>query len=115
MSDACIFCRIVRGEVPARVVYRDDRATVFHDIQPQAPVHLLVIPNDHITSLNDADRVDPALLGHLLQVSSKVAKEAGIEDSGYRVVTNTGPDAGQSVFHLHLHVLGGHKLRMPLG
>ena len=115
MDRGCIFCRIAAGEIPAQVVYRDDRATVFRDIQPQASTHLLVIPNQHIASLSDAEQADPALLGHLLQVAATVAREAGIDESGYRVVTNVGPDSGQSVFHLHFHVLGGNRLRLPLG
>ncbi|MBX6342401.1 MAG: histidine triad nucleotide-binding protein [Thermomicrobiaceae bacterium] len=115
MAQDCIFCQIAAGKVPARVVYRDDGVTVFHDIQPQASTHLLVIPNQHVESLNEAEEVDPALLGRLLQVAARVAREAGIDRSGYRVVTNTGPDSGQTVYHLHLHVLGGNRLRLPLG
>jgi len=115
MTQPCVFCRIAAGQIPAQVVYRDDRATVFKDIQPQASTHLLVIPNEHIGSLSEADQVDPALLGHLLRVAAHVALEAGVDQTGYRVVTNVGPDSGQSVFHLHLHVLGGNRLRLPLG
>lgn len=115
MANDCIFCRIVAGELPATIVYQDDEVTAFNDINPQASIHVLVIPNQHVTSLNEADKMDPALLGRLLQVAAKVARDAGLAESGYRVVTNTGPDSGQSVFHLHFHVLGGNPLRLPLG
>ncbi|HET9016421.1 MAG TPA: histidine triad nucleotide-binding protein [Thermomicrobiaceae bacterium] len=115
MDPTCLFCRILAGTVPARIVHQDDRATVFQDIQPQASTHLLVIPNEHIASLNEAEETDLELLGHLLRVAAWVAREAGIDRSGYRVVINTGPDSGQSVFHLHLHVLGGNRLHLPLG
>ncbi|ACZ38223.1 histidine triad nucleotide-binding protein [Sphaerobacter thermophilus] len=115
MANDCIFCRIVAGELPATIVYQDDEVTAFNDINPQASTHVLVIPNQHITSLNDAEETDPALLGRLLQVAAKVARDAGLAESGYRVVTNTGPDSGQTVFHLHFHVLGGNPLRLPLG
>lgn len=115
MDQVCLFCRIVAGEIPAGIVYQDDAVTAFHDIEPQARTHLLVIPNTHIVSLNDAPEADPALLGRLLQVAAQVAREAEIDRSGYRVTINNGPDAGQTVFHVHLHVLGGNRLRMSLG
>ena len=115
MANDCIFCRIVAGELPATIVYQDDEVTAFNDINPQASTHVLVIPNQHITSLNQAEETDPVLLGRLLQVAAKVARDAGLAESGYRVVTNTGPDSGQTVFHLHFHVLGGNPLRLPLG
>jgi histidine triad (HIT) family protein len=114
MDRDCLFCRIVAGEIPARIVYQGDTVTAFHDIEPQARTHVLVIPNTHITSLNDAPDADPALLGSLLQVAARVAREAKIDQTGYRVTINNGPDAGQTVFHVHLHVLGGNRLRMPL-
>ncbi|HYO62429.1 MAG TPA: histidine triad nucleotide-binding protein [Pyrinomonadaceae bacterium] len=111
----CIFCKIVAGELPAEVVYRDDRAVAFRDLHPQAPVHVLVIPREHIESLNDAGRGDEAPLGHLLRVAARVANEQGVAESGYRTVINTGAGAGQSVFHLHLHVVGGRALSWPPG
>ncbi len=114
MDRDCLFCRIAAGKIPARIVYRDDAVTAFHDIEPQASTHVLVIPNSHIASLNDAPDADPALLGSLLQVAARVAREAEIDQTGYRVTINNGPDAGQTVFHVHLHVLGGNRLRMPL-
>mgnify|MGYP001444973954 CR=1 FL=1 len=109
MSD-CLFCKIAEGTIPSRKVYEDDRVVAFHDIQPQAPVHLLVIPRKHIASLNEASPEDAATLGHALLTAQRIAKEAGLEESGYRVVNNCGGDAGQIVFHIHLHVLGGEKL-----
>lgn len=115
MADFCIFCEIVAGRQPARLVHQDESVTVFWDIYPQARVHLLVVPNQHIRSLAEAEESDPLLLGRCLQVAAKVAREHGLDRSGYRVVTNVGPDAGQSVFHLHFHVLGGNRLRLPLG
>lgn len=106
----CIFCKIAEGTIPSRKVYEDEHVVAFHDIQPQAPVHLLVIPRKHIASLDDASQGDERLLGQAMLAARRVAREAGLDASGYRVVTNIGPDAGQVVFHLHLHVLGGEKL-----
>lgn len=111
----CLFCRVIAGEIPADVVHRDDQSVVIRDINPQAPTHLLVIPQEHIESLDDASRKDDALLGHLLRVAARVANAAGIVESGYRTVINTGAGAGQSVFHLHLHVLGGRAMNWPPG
>lgn len=115
MSSDCIFCRIVAGEIPATLVYQDETASAFRDISAQAQTHVLVIPNRHIASLDTPTREDSELLGHLLWVSAEVARMEGIVESGYRVTTNVGPDAGQTVFHLHLHVLGGNRLNMALG
>ena len=106
----CIFCKIVEGSIPSRKVYEDDHVVAFHDIQPLAPVHLLVIPKRHIASLDAVGTEDAELLGRVMLAAKRVAGDAGLADSGYRVVTNIGPDAGQIVFHLHLHVLGGEKL-----
>ncbi len=111
----CLFCRIVAGEVPADIVYTDERSVAFRDINPQAPAHVLVIPRDHLESLDEATRNEEALLGHLLRVAARVANEQGLSESGYRTVINTGAGAGQSVFHLHLHVLGGRDLTWPPG
>ncbi len=110
MASDCIFCRIVAGEAPANVVYSDDEISAFYDIYPQAKIHLLVIPNRHFVSLNDATDADPDLPGRLVRVAVAVARQVGIDQSGYRVVTNTGVDARQSVDHLHFHVLGGEKM-----
>jgi histidine triad (HIT) family protein len=111
----CLFCRIVSGEVSADFVHRDDRSVVIRDLNPQAPTHLLVLPQEHIESLDDASQKDEALLGHLLRVAARVANAAGLGESGYRTVINNGSGAGQSVFHLHVHVLGGRALNWPPG
>ena len=111
----CLFCRIVAGEVPADVIYQDQHSVAFRDVNPQAPVHVLVIPREHMESLDEAARQDEAPLGHLLRVAARVANEQGLSESGYRTVINTGAGAGQSVFHLHLHVLGGRELNWPPG
>jgi len=108
-----VFCRIAGGEIPATVVKRGDGMLAFRDLNPQAPTHLLVIPAHHVASLNDAK--DPALLGRLLAFARDVARETGVADKGYRVVVNTNPDGGQTVFHLHLHLLGGRPMTWPPG
>ena len=111
----CLFCAIAAGEIPADEVYRDDAAVAFRDIAPQAPVHVLVIPTAHHANAADAAAADPALLTDLLRVAAQVAADQGVADGGYRIVTNTGDDAGQSVRHLHFHVLGGRSLAWPPG
>ena len=111
----CLFCKIVAGEIPAKIVYRDEHAVAFRDINAQAPVHVLVVPPEHIASLSDAGDGDETRLGHLLRAAARVAMEQGLMESGYRTVVNTGAGAGQSVFHLHLHVLGGRPLAWPPG
>ena len=116
MSDqSCIFCKIVAGEIPAAKIYEDDAAIAFRDINPQAPVHVLVIPRAHIASLDDAADSDEAELGRLVLAAARVARQEGLTEGGYRTVVNTGAGAGQSVFHLHLHVLGGRRLSWPPG
>lgn len=110
----CIFCRIIRGEAPAKKVYEDERAFVFEDINPQAPIHVLIIPKKHIVGLKEAPPEEAEIIGYLHLVAAQIARERGIED-GYRTVFNVGPRAGQSVFHLHLHLLGGRSLRWPPG
>ncbi|HEV2883553.1 MAG TPA: histidine triad nucleotide-binding protein [Pyrinomonadaceae bacterium] len=116
MSEAtCLFCRIIAGEIPAELVHQDERAIAIRDINPQAPTHLLVIPKEHLESLEDASKKDEGLLGHLLRVGAQLANSEGLGDSGYRTVINTGAGAGQSVFHLHVHVLGGRSLNWPPG
>lgn len=113
MAEGCLFCRIVRGEIPSEEVYRSDSVYAFRDITPVAPVHVLVVPVGHVESLSDL--ADASLGGELLAACAEVARRAGVEQSGYRVVTNTGRDAGQSVGHLHLHLLGGRTLEWPPG
>jgi histidine triad (HIT) family protein len=106
----CIFCKIVKGEIPSRKLFENDRVLAFYDIQPAAPAHALVIPKKHIASMNEAEEEDRELLGELLLTAKKVAGELGIAESGYRLINNVGPDSGQIVFHIHIHVLGGEKL-----
>ncbi|MDX6695783.1 MAG: histidine triad family protein [Blastocatellia bacterium] len=111
----CLFCRIVAGEVPADIVHQDERCLAFRDTNPQAPVHVLVIPREHMDSLDDAGQRDEATLGHLLRVAARVANDGGLSESGYRTLINTGEGVGQSVFHLHVHVLGGRAMNWPPG
>jgi histidine triad (HIT) family protein len=113
MNENCLFCRIVKGEIPADIVARTDNAIAFRDISPKAPTHILVIPKEHVTSLDEVgDAMDP---GSLLRLARQVAQQEGIGGSGYRVVINTGDDGGQTVNHLHLHVLGGRRMTWPPG
>ena len=114
MSD-CLFCAIVEGRIPADVVHRDDDAVAFRDINPQAPVHILVIPTAHHATAAELGAADPELAGRLLRIVGEIAAREGVDDSGYRVVTNTGESAGQSVHHVHFHVLGGRALTWPPG
>lgn len=109
----CLFCNIVTGEIPAGVVKRDKKFLAFKDINPQAPTHILIIPTDHVTSLDHAR--DPAVLGQMLGFARDLARETGIAEKGYRVVVNTNPDGGQTVYHLHLHLLGGRFMTWPPG
>ena len=111
----CVFCQIAAHKRPARILYEDEDCLVFHDINPKAPVHLLVIPRKHITSLNDDLGNDKALLGHMMSIIGQVAKEQNIDGSGYRTVINTNAEAGQTIYHLHIHILGGRLLRWPPG
>jgi histidine triad (HIT) family protein len=113
--DECIFCKIVRGEMPGHLVYKDDQVTAFRDIHPVAPSHILVVPDKHIASTNDITEQDEQLLGHMLAVVKPIADAEGLTQRGYRLIINTGPDANQVVFHLHLHILGGHRMRHPMG
>ncbi|BBE49969.1 Purine nucleoside phosphoramidase [Ferriphaselus amnicola] len=106
MSDNCIFCKIVRGEIPCRKVYEDDEVFAFHDINPVAPVHFMLIPKLHLASLAEADASHAALLGKMLVLAPQLAKEQGL-DNGFRTVINTGKGGGQEVFHLHVHIIGG--------
>lgn len=114
MSD-CLFCRIATGDIPAKIVYQDDETIAFDDINPQAPTHVLVIPRRHVASVEACEEDHRQMLGSILFACAKVAQLKGLPEQGYRIVTNTGPDAGQSVFHLHFHVLGGRQLRWPPG
>ena len=111
----CIFCRIAAHEISAKIFYEDEQCLVFQDTNPQAPVHLLVIPRKHIISLNENLENDKMLLGHMMSIVGRMAKEQGVDGSGYRTVINTNAEAGQTVFHLHIHILGGRILRWPPG
>jgi histidine triad (HIT) family protein len=111
----CLFCRLARGEIPAKVAYQDDDVVAFHDIKPEAPVHVLVIPREHIASINELDGAHTATIGKLHVVARDLALELGVAEGGYRLVINTGADAGQSVAHIHLHLLGGRHLKWPPG
>lgn len=111
----CIFCRIAAGEVPAEIVWQDEQVVAFKDINPQAPVHVVIIPRKHVSSLAGTTSEDTQMLGAILGAAKTVATEQGVSESGYRVVTNCGPDALQTVQHLHFHVLGGRRLGWPPG
>jgi histidine triad (HIT) family protein len=110
----CLFCKIAEGEIPSNKVYEDDDLFAFHDISPQAPVHILVVPRKHISSLEEAEEGDAALMGKIMMLVQKLAREQGIK-AGYRVVNNCGASAGQSVFHIHFHLIGGRALGWPPG
>ncbi len=109
MSD-CIFCKIIAGEIPSKQVYKDDLVTAFHDINPVAPVHILIVPNEHIPSVAEVEPQHEAILGHMFTVARHIAEQLGVAKSGFRLVVNTGHDGGQDVFHLHMHLLGGQRL-----
>ena len=111
----CIFCKIIAGEAPGDILYQDDQVTAFRDIHPVAPTHVLVVPNQHIASVNELEAEDEALVGHLFTVAHQLAEQEGIQDSGYRLIVNTGPHGGQVVYHLHMHLIGGQRMRHPMG
>lgn len=113
--DTCIFCNIIEQKLPARIVYEDELAVAIEDIRPQAPVHLLVIPRKHLPSLSEADGSDETLLGHLFMVARQLASSRKLDGNGYRTVINNGPWGGQTVDHLHVHVLGGRVFHWPPG
>jgi histidine triad (HIT) family protein len=115
MTDACIFCKIVRNEAEATIVYQDEQVTAFRDRHPVAPTHILLIPNKHIESVGTLGTEDEQLIGHLFTTARKLAEEQGIARGGYRLITNTGPNGGQTIFHLHLHLIGGQRMRYPMG
>lgn len=110
MDTPCIFCKIAAGETPTPLLYQDELVSAFHDLHKIAPVHILIVPNRHITSVNDVTPEDEAVLGRLTRVARRLAEEHGIAHTGYRLVINTGRDGGQSVFHLHMHLIGGRAL-----
>ncbi len=111
----CIFCKIINKEIPAKIIYEDEYIVAFEDINPKAPVHLLIIPKDHFSSLNDIPADKQELLGHIVLQARKLAEKKGIKDMGYRIVLNTGKNSGQEVFHIHFHLLGGRQMTWPPG
>lgn len=113
--DNCIFCKIVNGEIPSKKVYEDDSVAAFYDIEPQAPVHVLIIPKSHYASTLDLDDTTADVVGKMVLAANKIAKELGINESGFRLVMNTGRDAGQTVAHLHMHLMGGREFTWPAG
>jgi histidine triad (HIT) family protein len=111
----CLFCKVANGQIPAKVIYRDDLVVAFDDINPQAPQHKLIIPQKHISTLNELQTEDNALIGHMAQTAKMLAKQLNIADDGYRVVMNCNAGAGQTVFHIHMHLLGGRQMTWPPG
>jgi histidine triad (HIT) family protein len=111
----CLFCKIIKREIPASIVYEDDRVLAFNDINPQASTHVLVVPKQHIATLNDLQSGDDAIVGEVVRRAAAIARERGIDAGGYRTVFNTNRDAGQTVFHIHLHLIGGRSLSWPPG
>jgi histidine triad (HIT) family protein len=115
IDETCLFCKIVAGDIPADIVHRDELIVAFNDIDPVAPVHQLLVPRRHVASAAELGEADAKMLGRLFAVAATLAKGAGLPDPGYRLVTNVGPDGGQSVPHLHLHLLGGRRMAWPPG
>ena len=114
MSD-CIFCKIIAGEIPGTNVFKDEQVTAFRDINPAAPTHILIVPNRHIDSVNAMSADDKPLVGHMVFVARELAAQEGIAEGGYRLIMNTNADGGQTVFHMHLHLLGGAPMKHPMG
>ena len=114
MSD-CIFCKIIKGDIPSTTVFRDEQVTAFRDLNPAAPTHILLVPNRHIDSVNTLANDDEALIGHLFTTAKQIASQEGIAEDGYRLIINTNTHAGQTVFHIHLHLLGGAPMKHPMG
>jgi histidine triad (HIT) family protein len=111
----CLFCKIINGDIPASIVYQDDRLTAFDDINPQAPTHVLIVPKRHMATLNDLQAEDDQLIGEMVRRAAAIAKERGLSAGGFRTVFNTNREAGQTVFHIHLHLLGGRSMHWPPG
>lgn len=111
----CVFCKIISGELPGTVIYRDQQATAFRDLNPAAPIHILIVPNKHIDSVNLLADEDEQLMGHLFITAKQIAAQEGIAENGYRLMINTNAHGGQTIFHLHLHLLGGARMKHPMG
>ena len=115
MNPDCHFCKIVSGAASADIVHRDDLVTAFRDIHPVAPTHILIVPNRHIGSVNELAPEDEPLVGHIFSVARGLARQEGIDVDGYRIISNTGPHGGQTIFHMHFHLIGGQRMRHPMG
>lgn len=115
MADSCLFCKIVSGAARAEIVYHDEQVTAFRDIHPVARTHILIVPNRHIESVGTLEPDDEQLMGHIFTTARKIALDEGISKNGYRLIVNTGTDGGQTVFHLHVHLIGGNRMRHPMG
>lgn len=113
--ESCIFCKIVKGEIPCTKVYEDDKVLAFNDINPEAPVHILIIPKEHIKSANEINNENAHIISHIFTIINKLVVDANISETGYRVVTNCGKDGGQTVEHIHFHIIGGRSLNWPPG
>ena len=113
--DDCIFCKIINGQAPATILYKDEEITAFQDIHPVSPTHILIVPNKHIASVNEVRPEDEPVMGRLFSIARKLAKEKGIDENGYRLIVNTGAHGGQVVYHLHMHLVGGQRMRHPIG
>ena len=111
----CIFCKIIAGDSPSEMLYQDDQVTAFRDIHPVAPIHVLVVPNKHIAYISEIGEQDEKMIGHLFSVANQIAEQAGIHKNGYRLIINNGPHGGQVIYHLHLHLIGGRRMRYPMG
>ncbi len=112
---SCLFCKIAAGEIPAQIIFQDDTLLAFRDIHPQAPTHVLVIPKRHIETLNHTDAEDALILGQMMMTAKRIAKEEGLSETGYRLVLNVNDDGGQTVYHIHLHLIGGRRMTWPPG
>ena len=115
MSDTWIFCKIVSKEAKANIIYQDEQVTAFRDVNPVAPTHILIVPNRHIDSVGTMETADEQVVGRIFSVARRLAEQEGISTGGYRMITNTGPHGGQTVFHLHVHLIGGQRMRYPMG
>jgi histidine triad (HIT) family protein len=111
----CLFCRIIRKEAPSTILFQDEHLTAFRDLHPAGPVHILIVPNKHIVSVNDLTPGDEPLVGRMFGLARELAAQQGIAEGGYRIISNTGHDGGQTVFHFHLHLIGGQRMRYPMG
>jgi histidine triad (HIT) family protein len=111
----CLFCKIIKKEIPAKIIHEDSDAIAFEDVNPEAPVHILIIPRKHISTTLDIEETDAPLIGNLFRTAARIAREKGIAEPGFRLVMNTNPESGQSVYHIHLHLLGGRKMHWPPG